>query len=293
MAEVSVNGAGGSTLGRLSESRCEQLQNAAAWRLSDMPAVTITSAEFRNFKALEQYSVRFQHLNILVGPNNSGKSTVLSAFRVLAAGLRRARSKAPEYVEGLKGGYKHGYSLSGQALPISVENVHTDLTDTDTYVLFRFSNGNNLRLLFPRDGGVLLIPETTGRPIKTAASFREEYPITIGIVPVLGPVEHNEEPVENETVRRGLATHRASRHFRNYWLLYPDGFDEFAELLKKTWPGMQIERPHRVGPFGDHLAMFSASRSEFPVNYFGPGLAFKSGVSCSRISRVPKVTACW
>lgn len=69
---------------------------------TDMPLVTITSAEFRNFKALSHYSVRFQSLSILVGPNNSGKSTVLSAFRVLAAGLKRARSKAPEYVQGPK-----------------------------------------------------------------------------------------------------------------------------------------------------------------------------------------------
>src|SRR5436190_13471386 len=106
-----------------------------------MNPVTISSVEFRNFKAFSHFSIRLQHLNILVGPNNSGKSTILSAFRVLAAGLRRARAKHPDLVEGPKG-YCHGYSLSGEALPISIENVHTDLNEIDTYVLFRLTNGN-------------------------------------------------------------------------------------------------------------------------------------------------------
>jgi len=170
-------------------------------------------------------------MNILVGPNNSGKSTILSAFRVLAAGLRRARAKNPEYIEGPKG-YCHGYSLSGESLPISIENVHTDLNEIDTSVLFRLSNGNNLRLFFPRDGGVLLIPEPAGRMGKSTSGFKQAYPISIGVVPVLGPVEHEESLLQDETIRKNLATHRASGHFRNYWWLYPDGFDEFADLLE-------------------------------------------------------------
>ncbi len=95
-------------------------------------------------------------------------------------------------------------------MPISVENVRTNLTDTDTLILFRLSNGNHLRLYFPSEGGVLLLTETTGKPVKTASMFKQEYPITIGVVPVLGPVEHNEEAVQDETVKRNLVTHRAS-----------------------------------------------------------------------------------
>ncbi|MGD0947393.1 MAG: AAA family ATPase [Candidatus Binatia bacterium] len=53
--------------------------------------VSFTSVEFRNFKAFERFSVTLQDMNVLVGPNNSGKSTVIGAFRVLAAALRRAR----------------------------------------------------------------------------------------------------------------------------------------------------------------------------------------------------------
>ncbi|HSU83606.1 MAG TPA: AAA family ATPase, partial [Thermoanaerobaculia bacterium] len=44
-------------------------------------SVTITSVEFRNFKAFSHFSISLQSLNILVGPNNCGKSTILGAFR--------------------------------------------------------------------------------------------------------------------------------------------------------------------------------------------------------------------
>lgn len=223
-------------------------------------------------------------MNILVGPNNSGKSTILSAFRVLAAGLRRARAKNPEYIEGPKG-YCHGYSLSGEALPISIENVHTDLNEIDTSVLFHLTNGNNLRLFFPKDGGVLLIPEPTGRMGKGTSGFKQAYPISIGVVPVLGPLEHEEPVLQDETIRKNLATHRASRHFRNYWWLYPDGFDEFADLLRKTWPGMDVERPQKVGTWGENLAMLCIE-NRIPRELYWAGFGFQ--IWCQLLTHVTR-----
>lgn len=223
-------------------------------------------------------------MNILVGPNNSGKSTILSAFRVLAAGLRRARAKNPEYIEGPKG-YCHCYSLSGEALPISIENVHTDLNEIDTHVLFRLTNGNNLRLFFPRDGGVLLIPEPAGRIVKGTSGFKQAYPISIGVVPVLGPVEHEEPVLQDETIRKNLATHRASRHFRNYWWLYPEGFDEFADLLRKTWPGMDVERPQKVGTWGENLAMLCIE-NRIPRELYWSGFGFQ--IWCQLLTHITR-----
>lgn len=61
----------------------------------------------------------------------------------------------------------------------------------------------------------------------------------------MGPVEHDEEVVDRQTVERYLPTHRASRHFRNYWHYNPSGFKEFADMIRETWPGMDIKPPER------------------------------------------------
>jgi hypothetical protein len=140
-------------------------------------------------------------------------------------------------------------------LPISLENVHTNYNSSDSRVTFRLSNGNRLHLVFPDDGGCILLPETQGNLVTTAASFKREFPITLTVVPVLGPVEHREVRRERSTVVAGLSTHRASRHFRSYWYYFGEGFDAFSHLIQTTWPGMEI-RPPEIDYTSGELSMF-------------------------------------
>ena len=244
--------------------------------------VAITSVHFHNYKALKDFSLSLREMNIIVGPNNSGKSTVLSAFRVLSAGLRRANARKPDLVRA-PDGTRVGYRIFEETLPISIENIHTDDSETDTTVKFRLSNKNELLLFFPADGGCALIPETTGRRISSAASFRSAFPIGVGVVPVLGPVEHRERLLAEDTVRRDLYTHRASRHFRSYWYHYPQGFDDFADLVHKTWPEMEIFRPGRAGSLSDELAMACEER-RVPRELFSSGFGFQ--VWCQLLTHI-------
>jgi len=247
-------------------------------------SLSITSVEFRNFKALGHFSLSLQHMNILVGPNNCGKSTILSAFRVLNAGIRRARVKNAEWVEAPEGN-TYGYKLSEGAMPISTENVHTDYEESDSTVTFRMSNGTKLQLYFPVAGGCYLIPKTNTITIRTPSQFKSIYPISIGIVPVLGPVEHEEELLIEGTVRNGLSTHRASRHFRNSWYYYPDSFEEFATLVSKTWPGMEIEPAVRSDALSTKLVMFCIE-NRIPRELFWAGFGFQ--IWCQLLTHITR-----
>lgn len=250
-----------------------------------MPSsVKITSVDFRNFKAMSQYSLSLQHMNILVGPNNCGKSTILSAFRALSAGIRRARAKSPEWVPGPEG-FTYGYKLSDDVLPISIENVHTDYEDSASTVTFRLSTGNKLQLYFPIEGSCYLIPISDPIAIRTPSQFRSVYPISIGIVPVLGPVEHEEEILNEETVRKGLATHRASRHFRNSWYFFPERFSEFSSLVEKTWPGMKIEQAGRADHLSSKLVMFCIE-NRIPRELFWAGFGFQ--IWCQLLTHITR-----
>lgn len=204
--------------------------------------VSITSVQFRNFKALENFSLALEETNILVGPNNSGKSTIIGAFRVLAVGLRRAATLKPELVARRDGAA--GYRIPTDLIPISLENAQTDYKDVEATVIFRLSNGNRLRLSFDSDdGGCVMYADSTERGIVDRAAFKKEFPISLGVVPVLGPLENREPIVKKETVNQNLATHRASRNFRNFWYFYPEDFELFREQVKETWPGMDISLP--------------------------------------------------
>ena len=215
----------------------------------------ITSIHLDRFKAFARHALTLEHLNILVGPNNSGKSTIIGALRALAAGLRVARSRSPERID-LPEGRRIGYRISESNLPISLENVHTDYEPTDSKITFVLNNGNRLHLIFPESKGCFLVPEVAGEIVRSVAVFKRHFPITLTVIPVLGPVEHREQRRERDTVVAWLSTHRASRHFRSYWHHFPDGFDAFAELVRKTWPGMEIQPPEITDRMTDELSMF-------------------------------------
>lgn len=218
--------------------------------------VSITTTTFSGYKGLGDYSLRLAHMNILVGPNNCGKSTVLGAYRVLMQGLRRARSSHAERLRG-PSGRRAGWRLPDEAPPISAENIHTDYADIDTKVEFKLSNRGQLTLFFPADGGCFLFADSIEGEVTGPRELNRYLPISLVVIPVLGPVEHQERLVTADTLRRNLITTRASRNFRNYWYQYPDDFDEFADLVRRTWPGMEIQPPERLD---DVLGMFCLER---------------------------------
>src|SRR5208283_1407048 len=119
--------------------------------LARMNRIYISSVIFKNYKAFSRFSLSLHDTNILVGPNNCDKSTIIGAFRVLAAGLRRARSQKPERVI-VGENVSPGYPIPRDQLDISTENIHTDYRDADTSVTFRLSNGNKLHIFFPNKG---------------------------------------------------------------------------------------------------------------------------------------------
>jgi len=234
-----------------------------------------TSINFRNFKSFKNYWVSLKDFNILVGPNNSGKSTILAAFRILAEGVRRARSKTPSYIRDLTI-ESWGYNVPLSEVPIATENIFTDYDDSEpAFVKFRISNGNELHLIFPRHGTCYLVCESQRSEIRSTVQFKKEYNISIGFVPILGPVEHNEQLYQKEAARLALLTHRASRNFRNIWYHYPQYFDEFREFIKLTWPGMDIEKPEvDMAPKKAMLHMF-CPEGRIPREIYWAGFGFQ------------------
>ena len=94
------------------------------------------SVSFHNFKALENFSLVLRRTNVLVGPNNAGKSTVLDGFRALAAAVRYARRYRPLPISGPAGKRMLGYQIPMSTIPISTANIHSHYEDTETQVVF-------------------------------------------------------------------------------------------------------------------------------------------------------------
>jgi energy-coupling factor transporter ATP-binding protein EcfA2 len=208
-----------------------------------MALLRVTSVKFLNYKAFSNFSITLQEFNVLVGPNNSGKSTIVGAFRILSQGIRRARARSPERVEA-DGISTMGYKLSIDSIPVAAENIFHNYDDSrGAKVTFKLSNGNQLALHFPEQGVCILVAEPKSGEIRTTKQFKEKFDVEIGFVPILGPVEQNEPLYGKEAARLALLASGASRNFRNIWYHYPEGFEIFRNLIMSTWPGMDIQPP--------------------------------------------------
>jgi energy-coupling factor transporter ATP-binding protein EcfA2 len=220
----------------------------------------------------------------LVGPNNAGKSTILTAFRILAAAMRRASTRSPEFVRGPEGNTR-GYPVDLRAISVAEENIFFNYDDSEAAtVTFTVSNKNKLLLYFPERGSCYLILETQGKSIQTPSAFRSQFNCPIAFVPILGPVEHNENLFEKEAARLALFNYRAARNFRNIWYHYPTKFDEFRAALTRTWPGMDIEPPKiDISHSKPRLHMF-CPEERIPREIFWAGFGFQ--VWCQMLTHI-------
>jgi len=208
-----------------------------------MPLDHYTRVDFHRFKAFRSFSLELRGFNILVGPNNAGKSTILAAFRILAHAMRRADAKKAVHLRG-PNGFSSGHKVDLSAISVAEENLFFNYDDDEAaWVRFSLASGNSLTLYFPEPEVCHFIPDAQGRTCLTPSAFKQAFNCPIGFVPILGPVDHNEELYEREAARRALFNYRAARNFRNIWHHFPEKFDGFRDLIVKTWPGMDVSKP--------------------------------------------------
>ncbi|PSR52675.1 hypothetical protein AHMF7605_03610 [Adhaeribacter arboris] len=85
--------------------------------------IHLSNITCKNYKSFINYSVSLNEFNILVGPNNAGKSTIIGALKILSEGLKKARYNKPVLINHINGNQTYGYHIDLKDLPIATENV--------------------------------------------------------------------------------------------------------------------------------------------------------------------------
>ncbi len=245
-----------------------------------------TKVEFFKFKAFKHFRLDLKKFNILVGPNNAGKSTVLAAFRILASAIRKAEARKATIVNG-PSGPTMGYAVDMNLISVASENIFYNYDDEAACsVVFTLSNKYTLTLYFPGIDTCYLLPDADGKNYHTPNTFKKIFNCSIGFVPILGPVEHYEPLYEKEAARLALFSYQAARNFRNIWYHYPDDFEEFENILQQTWPGMDVSRPEIDRSHSKPRLNMYCPESRIPREIFWSGFGFQ--VWCQMLTHVIK-----
>jgi hypothetical protein len=232
----------------------------------------IVSIKFKDFKRLGNFTVTAGPGNIFVGPNNSGKSSILDAFRLLDACLRHTRTVRPHLISNDLGAFD-GHNIPDSVLPFHLSNSVTNYGDNGARIAFTHENGTTAYIDIDPSLSVQFFVDANGRRLQTSAKIREAFPIDLVIVPTLSPLESDEILVQPETVRRNRNTRLAARTFRNIWHLEDDAvFESFRERVERAWPGIKLQPPELVRATPPRVEMyFEEDRVTREVQWAGFG----------------------
>lgn len=214
----------------------------------------IKALRLTNFKAFENFSVSFRGLSLLVGPNNAGKSTLISTLRSAALMIRFAARRNPEVRE-TASGHLWVYPIGPGQFGIEEENLRHEFRAEKASFEIEFLNpAFTLKAVWP-EGNLesayfFLIRKSGSQPMK-AAAVTKIVP-EIGVIPVLTPVEQSEALLDPKYVRDNFGGRLSSRHLRNQLVLLKGNdlarqpaltFSGFCEFLSTWAPEISIEAP--------------------------------------------------
>lgn len=236
--------------------------------------MSIERIQFTNYRRFEKFDISFRKNNVIVGPNNSGKSSILDALRMLNAILKIATRKNPHIASQGSDGVCSTYDLAHSAMAVPLPNITRNYSEDFAEVTFLHENKNEIKLFLHPDRSVKCYLVSPNDLPRSSMMFRRAFPIDLVIVPTLAPIEEEEPYLAEETVRRNEATRLASRNFRNIWLRRDQGdFERLREILITSWPGLDIRKPEIVHGPSSYVTMFySEDRMERELYWSGFGL---------------------
>ena len=235
-----------------------------------------------HYKGFRDFTVSFGNRALLVGPNNAGKTTAITSLRICALLLAQAKRTQGEMMrdDHSRKRQVRAYPLRLPGSQFAFENIRHEFRMAETRLTLTFQNNAKLYVVWPvEDEPFFYLEHVEGiQPNSTAVT--KHYYSSIGVVPTLTPVEHDERVLSPEHIRANLGTRLVSRHFRNqlYFtrLNAADVYKEFLEYaLEHTY---EIEAINLVDSFpnGTHvLDMYvreSETHTEKELYWIGDGM---------------------
>ena len=124
------------------------------------PRLVIERVRLLRYKGFENFTLRIGSMAVLVGPNNSGKTTLVQALRLTAGLLRYARRRNASYtfsdeVLDTQPRWVHGHPIGAVGVQelswYKDENLRHEFRDEPTGLEVGFKSGARLRAVWPVD----------------------------------------------------------------------------------------------------------------------------------------------
>lgn len=204
----------------------------------------LESIELENFRCFQNTKLSIRDITIIVGKNNSGKSTIIEALRIIS--MVTKKYKRTIYIDPP---VSLNLPLKAKGFKLQVDLINIDLRG----VVFYYNEGVNAKITAIFKDKVKIVVYLNeyvafatvydqNKNIITSKSKADLLNInSIGILPQIGLIKEKENLLSNATIMNDIDTYLTSRHFRNELLLFRTSlFNDFKKLAEETWQGLRI-----------------------------------------------------
>lgn len=214
----------------------------------------LKSLHLVNFRAFRDFTVSFGEGAYLVGPNNAGKSTLLTALRTADVLLRYAYRRKPDIHTTDRDVSVTGYPVILRDFPALQDSLRYEFGSDETRITLQWKSGASLDVVWPDENnsggeGFFYLTQPSGYPAMTPVQARNHFP-QLGVIPIIGPTEHTERLLAPDYVSQSVSSRLASRHFRNQLrILNAAGELDAFMLWASPWMG-----DLRFDALGQHMS---------------------------------------
>lgn len=229
-----------------------------------------------NYRCYRKHRIELRDFNVIVGKNNAGKSTLAEALRIvshIAARIPTAQFVPPPSWTKLPPDIR-GISPSLQSLELDFRNITHRYSKEPAQISTLFSNGLQIVTNVTNSGESFSMFSHLGSgAISHGNHLRSIGTASIAVLPQVAPLLESEEQLQKDTIRKGLHTRLATRHFRNHLLQFPaEHFETLRDLVSQTWPDIVL-KPVTVDPTNREISLMVRERDfEAEVGWMGDGL---------------------
>jgi energy-coupling factor transporter ATP-binding protein EcfA2 len=197
--------------------------------------VQLKEVRIEHYKAFDRFTLMLGSKAFLVGPNNAGKSTLISAVRAASEMLRHASRRRPTLYRSHGKRRVRAHALSPVTKTLVTENLRHQFRAAESSLRLRTDTDLILTAVWPEDEEEIpffYLERKDGRLLSEPKSVRELVG-EIGIVSGLYPISQHERVLADDYVRMNYETRRSSQHARNHLLQLATSYDERREEFQE------------------------------------------------------------
>lgn len=231
----------------------------------------LKSINIKNYKCFNNSSFRVKDINVIIGENNAGKSTIIEAIKLIAFGIEKANlgrfSNCPNYLDALR---------KDKCIFLNIENLLIDISTASykynkkqSIITAYFDNNINAKLTINNNEVVFQIFQKT-KCITNKTEFISLNISPIFVMPHFNLLRDFESIIDEKRIRSDRFNYRSSLHFRNELLTYKEYVPSLNELLSQTWQGTTLKIEYDMGEY--ILALVRDKDLTAEIKNFGSGL---------------------